>query len=133
VNFVDAGPLVVEIDIKPGSDVNSINQGSGGVIPVAILGSASFDASAVDGSSCTLGDAPVKTVGKTDRSLCSVEDVSGDFSGGPEGAPDGFLDQVCKFVTIDLGATLGDVEATVNCTAPEVIEGTDTIRIVPSE
>jgi len=64
-------------------------------------------------------------VGKSDKLLCTVEDVSGDFSGGPEGAPDGFLDQVCKFVTIDLGAKAGDTEATIHCSAPEVIEGID--------
>jgi len=38
-------PIEVEIDIKPGSDPNSINPNSNGVIPVAILGSAIFDAS----------------------------------------------------------------------------------------
>ncbi len=62
-------------------------------------------------------------VGKSDKLLCSVEDVN----------DDGFLDQVCKFVTIDLGAEAGDTEATIHCSAPEVIEGTDSIRIVPPE
>ncbi len=119
------------IDIKPGSFPNSINLDSGGVIPVAILGSDTFDATQVDGSTCTLADASVKVVGKSDKLLCSVDDVSGDFSGGPEGAPDGFLDQVCNFVTIDLGVALGDTEATIRCTAPEDIEATDSIRIVP--
>lgn len=36
------------IDIKPGSDPNSINLDSGGVIPVAVLGSSDFDVSDVD-------------------------------------------------------------------------------------
>ncbi len=124
-------PVPIAIDIKPGSFPNSINQGSGGVIPVAILGSDTFDATQVDGSTCTLADASVKVVGVSDKLLCSVDDVSGDFSGGPEGAPDGFLDQVCKFLTIDLGVELGDTEATIRCSAPEDIEGTDSIRIVP--
>ncbi len=128
---VSPGPLAIAIDIKPGSFPNSINLGSGGVIPVAILGSDTFDATQVDGSTCTLADASVKLVGKSDKLLCSVEDVSGDFSGGPEGAPDGFLDQVCNFLTIDLGAELGDTVATVRCSAPEDIEGTDSIRLVP--
>ncbi len=117
------GPTQVSIDIKPGSDPNSINQGSGGVIPVAILGSETFDATAVDGSTCTLGDAAVKVVGKSNKLLCSIEDVN----------DDGFLDQVCKFMTVDLGAVGGDTEATIHCSVPEAIEGTDSIRIVPPE
>ena len=122
---VDIAPAVtpVDIDIKPGSFPNSINQGSGGVIPVAILGSETFDATAVDGSTCTLGEAAVKIVGRSDKLLCSVEDVN----------DDGFLDQVCKFVTIDLGAEVGDTEASIFCSAPEEIEGTDSIRLVPPE
>ena len=115
--------LAVDIDIKPGSFPNSINQGSGGVIPVAILGSETFDATLVDGGTCTLGDAMVKIVGRSDKLLCSVEDVN----------DDGFLDQVCKFVTIDLGAAVGDTEASIHCSAPEEIEGTDSIRLVPPE
>ena len=136
VNF-DLKPTTVflpgiPIDIRPGDFPNIINQGGGGgIIPVAILGSATFDATTVDGSTCTLGDADVKVVGMSDKLLCSVEDVSGDFSGGPEGVPDGFLDQVCKFVAIDLGAALGDTTATLQCTAPNNIEGTDAITLVP--
>ena len=38
--------LILEglVDIEPGSEVNPINPGSRGVIPVAILGSDTFDA-----------------------------------------------------------------------------------------
>ncbi len=127
----------VAIDIKPGSVPNSINQGSGGVIPVAILGSATFDATTVDGSTCTLGGAIVKIAGKSDKLLCSVEDVSGPPPGpggatDPSGVPDGFLDQVCKFVTVDLGAAMGDTTATIACTSP-VFQATDSIRLVPPE
>ena len=38
-------------DIKPGSNPNSINLGSGGVVPVAILTTATFDAADVDQAS----------------------------------------------------------------------------------
>jgi len=41
----------VDIDIKPGSFPNSINPSSNGVIPVAILGSDTFDVADVDPSS----------------------------------------------------------------------------------
>ena len=123
----------VTIDIKPGSFPNSINLASKGVVPVAILGSAIFDASDVDPSTLTLASAGVKMAGKTDKLLCSIEDVSGDFGGGPEGAPDGFLDLVCHFVTVDLGLTDGDTEATLTgmTFGGQDIEGTDSINTVP--
>lgn len=38
----------MDIDIKPGSDLNCINLGSEGVVPVAILGSATFDVTEVN-------------------------------------------------------------------------------------
>ena len=41
-------PIAVQIDIKPGSDPNCFNLNGNGVIPVAILGSADFDATEVD-------------------------------------------------------------------------------------
>ena len=46
-----AGELGTVIDIKPGSFPNSINPSSNGVIPVAILGTSTWDASTVDPSS----------------------------------------------------------------------------------
>ncbi len=70
VNFSDAvivgvltslyvGALPVEIDIKPGSDPNSINLSSAGVIPVAILSSATFDATTVNPDTIFLASGPV--------------------------------------------------------------------------
>jgi len=44
--FVEYTPVI--IDIKPGTDPNDINRGSNGVVTLAILGSASFDASTID-------------------------------------------------------------------------------------
>ncbi|MCK4831075.1 hypothetical protein KA005_85990, partial [bacterium] len=46
--------VYVEIDIKPDSDVNSINHGANGVIPVAVLTTPEFDASTVDPLSISL-------------------------------------------------------------------------------
>ena len=131
-----AGPQMVDIDIKPGSFPNSINLGSGGATPVAILGSATLDVNDIDITTLTLGTAGIKTVGKTDRILCSVNDVSGDFSGGLEGAPDSFDDLVCHFITVDIVPEAGDTEATIsgNLTAGAggtPIEGTDSVNIVP--
>ncbi|HEA68418.1 MAG TPA: hypothetical protein ENI07_16590 [Desulfobacterales bacterium] len=48
----------IEIDIKPGSDPNSINLGAGGVVPVAINGSPEFDVTTVNLGSVLLGVNP---------------------------------------------------------------------------
>jgi hypothetical protein len=123
----------VAIDIKPGSFPNSINLGSNGTTPVAILGSATLDVDNIDADTLTLGTAGVKTVGKTDRLLCSVADVSGDFTSGLEGAPDGFLDLVCHFVTVNIVPEAGDAVAKVmgDFIGGGGLEGTDSVNIVP--
>jgi hypothetical protein len=125
--------LTVGIDVKPGSFPNSINLGSDGTTPVAILGSASLNVYDIDVSTLTLGTAGVKTVGKTDRFNCSVSDVSGDFSDGLEGAPDGFPDLVCHFVTLNIVPEAGGTTAKVmgDLIGGFGIEGSDSVNIVP--
>ena len=56
IGYATAAPPVVEveIDIKPGSDPNSINLKSKGVVPVAVLTTDDFDASDVDPDTVTL-------------------------------------------------------------------------------
>jgi len=56
-------PEPITIDIKPGSDPNSVNPKSKGVIPVAILGSGDLDALQVTGISC--GDTEATLSGET--------------------------------------------------------------------
>ena len=92
-----------------------------------------FDVNDVDPETLTLGTSGVKTVGKKEKSLCSIEDVSGDFSAGPEGAPDGYLDLVCHFITMSIVPEDGDTEATLNGELfnGTPIEGTDFVNIVP--
>ena len=123
----------VTIDIKPGSFPNSINLGSGGTTPVAILGSATLDVNDIVITTLTLGTAGIKTVGKTDKILCSIEDVSGDFSVSLEGAPDTFDDLVCHFVTVDVIPEAGDTDAKISgdLISGGTFEGTDSVNIVP--
>jgi len=123
----------VAIDIKPGSFPNSINLGSNGTTPVAIPGSATLDVGDIDADTLTLGTAGVKTVGKTDRLMCSVDDVSGDFTGGLEGKPDGFLDLVCHFVTVNVIPEAGSAVAKVmgDFIGGGGFEGADSVTIVP--
>ena len=68
----------VTIDIKPGSYLNEINLGSKGVIPVAILSSACFNATTVDPDTVTLAGAGVAVRGKGSKLMAHEKDVNGD-------------------------------------------------------
>jgi len=65
--------VTVGIDIKPGSDPNSINPKSKGVIPVAILTDQNFDAATIDVSTVVFGPA-----GAQPKHNGHIEDVDGD-------------------------------------------------------
>ena len=112
----------VTIDIKPGSDPNSINLGSGGTVPVAIFSTETFDATTVDPMTVTLASASVKLRGQGTPAASSV-DVNGD----------GLLDLVVHVSTKALELSSGDTEATLQGITydGENIEGTDFVRIVP--
>jgi hypothetical protein len=68
----------VGIDIKPGSDPNCFNNDGHGVIPIAILGSETFDVSLIDPYSVSLEGMAVRVVGKADKALAHIEDVNED-------------------------------------------------------
>jgi hypothetical protein len=114
--------LSVDIDIKPGSDPNSINLSSAGVVPVAILSSATFDATQVDPATVSLAGAKVKLIGKGDKYSCSAQDVNGD----------GLLDLVCHVVTADFLIETGESVAVLEADTfgGQHIRGEDSIRIV---
>jgi len=114
----------IGIDIKPGSDPNSINLGSNGVVPVAILGSADFDASTVNPSTITLAGAGVKFKGNSGNSG-SLKDVNGD----------GYPDLVVQVYTENLELATGDGKAVLSAYtyAGPALTGSDSIRIVPTE
>lgn len=103
-------PLAVHLDIKPRSCRNPLNVKSKGVLPVALLGTESFDVSQIDPGTIRLeGVAPLRW---------STEDVATPFEPftGKEDAydctkegPDGFVDLALKFKTRQVVAALGDV------------------------
>jgi len=125
--------ISVGIDIKPGSYPNSFNINGHGVIPVAVLGSDTFDVSQIDLTTLNFQGLEVRVKGGKNQMLqCSIEDVSGDFA-YPEGAPDGYDDLVCQFEDDASLWIEGEAEATL---AGSLLDGTpfagtDTINIVP--
>ncbi len=118
INAAPPPAITVSIDVKPGSDPNSTNLGSQGVIPVAILTTPDFDAATVDPATVVFarpdGAAPVH-----DR----LEDVD----------EDGDLDLIMHFRTQDTGIADDATEAclTGETTDGQAIEGCDAIRVVP--
>lgn len=102
--------LTIDIDIKPGSDANTINTSSRGVIPVAILGSNTFDVFDVDVATLAFrpagvtGAVPVHTIGG------HLKDVN----------DDGFTDLLSHDRTQEAGVAAGDAEA---CVVGETFDG----------
>lgn len=112
--------LPVGIDVKPGEDPPSINPGSNGKTPVAILSTSTFDATTqVNTASLTFGH----TGDEHSLAFCSgAEDVNGD----------GLPDLVCHFTTNLTGFQPGDTVATLKgtTTSGQHLKGTDTVIIV---
>jgi YVTN family beta-propeller protein len=108
----------IDIDIKPGSDPNSINPRSRGVIPVAILTGDTFDATTVDPSTVRFGAAGTEAA----PAHSALEDVDGD----------GDVDFVLHFRTQDTGIACEDTSATLtgSTMTGEQIQGADSIRTV---
>ena len=118
--------IPVAIDIKPGSEPNSINLGSNGVFPVAILSSEDFDATQADPGTVSLAGAGVAVRGKNSKPLAHGADVN----------KDGRLDLVVQVETEDLDPDqLQDGLAclTGETYGGESFAGFDEIRIVPPE
>jgi len=117
-------PIVVDIDIKPGSWPNAINLGSKGVIPVAVLSSEDFDATTVDPSTVLLGGVDVAVRGKGSKLMAHIEDVDGD----------GLIDLVVQVDTEAAGLwTSGTVILTATTYDGQDIIGSDEVVIVPPE
>lgn len=119
--ITSSAQVAVDIDIKPGSDPNSINLKSKGVIPVAILGSDSFDVTTVDVTTLEFGpDGASPAHDLTDPVVYAdhFQDVN----------EDGFMDLVCHFRTKDTG--IGSLDITATLTDGTIFTGDDSVNIV---
>ncbi len=117
-----ASTIIVGVDIKPGSSPNSINLGSNGVVPVAILSSPMFDATTVDPLTVTLASSPIVLRGNGTPSA-SAEDVNGD----------GLLDLVVQVQTEALQLTTTSTSAALQGRTylGQAIAGNDDVNVVP--
>ena len=114
--------LTVSIDIKPGSFPNAINLGSKGLTPVAILSTATFDATTVDPATVKLAGAFV-ALKANGQPMASIQDVNGD----------GVPDLVLQVPTSSLQLTAASTMATLTgqTFGGQNIQGTDSVVIVP--
>jgi hypothetical protein len=108
--------MPIQIDIKPGSTLNSINPGSNGVIPVAVLTTGAFDAATVNPETIRFG-----VIGNGAAPMfAALEDVN----------EDGHIDLILHFKTQDSGIRCGDVSAwlTGETFAGKLFHGTGWIK-----
>lgn len=126
VNSAELFSAVVQvtIDIKPGSDPNTVNcENADGVIPVAVLTTEDFDATTVDHTTVRFGPSGATEVHANRLSVVRhEEDVDGD----------GDTDLALHFRAGDAGLACGDTEAAVTgeTFGGTSIVGRDAIRMV---
>lgn len=135
--------LSVSVDIKPGSCPNPVNVRSGGVLPVAVLGTGEFDVAGIDVSTIRLTREGYEEVGVAPIRY-SYEDVATPYEGAEacgchELTGDGYTDLTLKFDRQELVETLGltdEAGKTIPLTVTgslldgTVIEGSDCIWVL---
>ena len=113
----------VSIDIRPHNATNSIYLRSQGDFRVAILGTATFDASQVDPATVVFAGASPKLRAKRNRYACRLEDVNGDR----------LQDLVCVIPISQLELQGADTAAMLTATtyAGQAIAGIDAVKVIP--
>jgi hypothetical protein len=116
--------LEVDISITPGGNPNKVNLKSKGLLPVAVFGTESFDATEIDPATVTFAGAAVAVKGKRDKLMAHVCDIDGD----------GLLDMLLQFPVQELDPAQvqdGFAVLTGETYGGVAFEGTDVIVIVP--
>jgi len=106
-----APPIVVPVDIKPGSCANPVNIKSNGVLPVVVLGTAYVDGTGIDGASIRLAGVAAIRSSLEDAAapLEAAASAEVDAAACMDPRPDGFMDLNLSFDTPQVVAALGDV------------------------
>ena len=112
----------IAIDIRPGSEINSVNPSSRGVLPVAILGDDLLDVFDIDLARLYLAGAPPRTRGNSGK-IGSFKDLNGDS----------IIDLTVHFEMneLDISPAATDLLLVGYFADDTPFAGTDSIRIVP--
>jgi hypothetical protein len=100
----DSGPATMDIDILPGNAENTIDLGKQRLLPVAILGSATFDINDFNPRTLKLKAVGQNLVGKSDKTMCRQQDINGDS----------YMDLVCDIKTIGFRVEPGDITVIIS-------------------
>ena len=114
--------IPVSIDIKPGSDPNSINLKSNGVTPVSIFGSATFDVNEINLDTIKFADAAIK-LKNNGQLMAGYKDLN----------RDGITDLIIHFATKELNLSPSDTHASLEGKLfnGTIIKSLDLVRIIP--
>lgn len=112
----------MQIDIKPDSEINTINTTSSRQIPVAILGSPTLDVVSINPRTIRLEGVGVMLVGKSDKSLCKQVDINAD----------GYLDLLCEVRTTGFRVNPGSYTIRLRAETYDkgVLRGEDQLKII---
>ena len=118
--IVEYEPIPLVIDIKPGDSKNELNRVANGKLPVAILSTATFNATLIDATSVLFG----RTGGEATPIKTSLQDVN----------TDGKMDMVLHFNVQDTELIGDDTEAflTARTTTRIPARGRDSIQVIAS-
>jgi hypothetical protein len=114
----------INIEVKPGiKDLAPLNPRSMGKVPVAIMGSADFDVSAIKQDTLSFGSSG------NEKSLSKCQPQTRDIN------RDGYPDQLCHFENNVAGFKSGDIEGILKGSIDGNVqfEGRALIKVVPTQ
>lgn len=114
----------INIEVKPGiKDLAPLNPRSMGKVPVAIMGSADFDVSAIKQETLSFGSSG------NEKSLSKCQPQTRDING------DGYADQLCHFENNIAGFKSGDIEGILKGSMDGNVqfEGRALIKVIPTQ